>query len=92
LRRAPTFTLRDSASMSIGASHIFQPDGDRGEIVGVVGDVRNSRLNRPTQPEIYLLASGREVNPMEVVVRSATAPASARARNRRCAAAPISSR
>jgi serine phosphatase RsbU (regulator of sigma subunit) len=33
-----------------------------------VGDIRNSGMNRPTQPELYLSAS--VVNPMNVVVRS----------------------
>jgi putative ABC transport system permease protein len=56
----------------IGASgRLSQPDGDRFAIVGVVGDVRNSGLNRPAEPELYLSASVLGVNPMNVVVRSA---------------------
>jgi putative ABC transport system permease protein len=53
----------------IGASgRLYQADGDRFSIVGVVGDVRNFGLNRPSQPELYLAASAP--NPMYVVVRS----------------------
>jgi predicted permease len=56
----------------IGASgRLSQPDGDRFDIVGLVGDVRNKGLNRPPEPEIYVSASATEVNPMNVVVRSA---------------------
>ena len=56
----------------IGASgRLSQPDGDRFDIVGVVGDVRNNGLNRPSQPELYVSASVLEVNPINVVVRSA---------------------
>ena len=40
------------------------------EVVGVVGDVRNSGLNRPAAPEIYVPAAVLGVNPMNVVVRS----------------------
>jgi putative ABC transport system permease protein len=55
----------------IGASgRLSQSDGDRFEIVGVVGDVRNNGLNRPSEPELYLSASVLGVNPMNVVVRS----------------------
>jgi putative ABC transport system permease protein len=57
----------------IGASgRLSQSDGDRFEIIGVVGDVRNNGLSRPTEPELYLLTSvaGMGVNPMNVVVRS----------------------
>jgi len=55
----------------IGASgRLGQSDGDRFEIVGVVGDVRNNGLSRPTEPELYLSASLQGVNPMSVVVRS----------------------
>ncbi len=55
----------------IGASARFDtPDGDRFEVVGVVGDVRNNGLNKPTNPELYLHEAIRSVNPMNVVVRS----------------------
>jgi putative ABC transport system permease protein len=56
----------------IGASgRLSQPDGDQFYIVGVVGDVRNSGLNNPPSPELYILASIQAANPMKVVVRSA---------------------
>ena len=55
----------------IGASaRLSTPDNDRLEVVGVVGDVRNSGLNRPAAPEIYVPAAVVGVNPMNVVVRS----------------------
>jgi putative ABC transport system permease protein len=56
----------------IGAfGRLSQPDGDRFSIVGVVRDVRNSGLNRPSAPELYLSASLQAPNPVQVVVRSA---------------------
>jgi len=57
----------------IGASaRLSQPDGYRLEVVGVVGDVRNNGLNRPPEPQIYLVptAGALGANPMNVVVRS----------------------
>jgi putative ABC transport system permease protein len=55
----------------IGASgRLSQPDGTQFFIVGVVGDVRNSGLNRPTSPELYFSASIQAPNPVNVVVRS----------------------
>jgi predicted permease len=55
----------------IGASARHStPDNDPFEVVGVVGDVRNSGLNRPAAPEIYVPAAALGVNPMNVVVRS----------------------
>ena len=55
----------------IGASaRLSTPDGDRLDVVGVVGDVRNSGRNKPAAPEIYLPAAVLGVNPMNVVVRS----------------------
>jgi putative ABC transport system permease protein len=60
-----------SGRNSIGASaRLSTPDGDRFEVVGVVGDVRNNGLNRPAAPEIYVPAAVLGVNPMNVVVRS----------------------
>ena len=56
----------------IGASvRLSTPDNDGFEVVGVVGDVRNSGLNRPAAPAIYIPAAVLGVNPMNVVVRSA---------------------
>ena len=54
----------------IGASARFAPDGDRFHVVGVVGDGRNNGLNHPAIPELYLPAAVRNVNTMNVVVRS----------------------
>jgi predicted permease len=55
----------------IGASaRLSTPDNDRFDVVGVVGDVRNSGLNRPAAPEMYVPAAVLGVNPMNVVVRS----------------------
>jgi putative ABC transport system permease protein len=55
----------------IGASgRLSQADNDQFTIVGVVGDVRNSGLNRPPAPELFVSASNAP-NPMNVVVRSA---------------------
>src|SRR5204863_223953 len=54
----------------IGASaRLSAPDGDRFEVVGVVGDVRNNGLNKPAVPAIYLSAAVLAVNAMNVVVR-----------------------
>ena len=56
----------------IGASaRLSAPDGDRLEVVGVVGDVRNNGLNRPAVPEIHLPSGALGLNTMNVVVRSA---------------------
>ena len=53
----------------IGAvARLYQSDGDRIEVVGIVGDVRNNGLDRPAIPQIYLLAGA--MNQMNVVVRS----------------------
>src|SRR6185295_8781571 len=54
---------------SIGASaRLSGPNGDRLEVIGVVGDVSNNGLTRAAVPAIYL--SPRQLNPMNVVVRS----------------------
>jgi predicted permease len=56
----------------IGASgRLSQPDNDPFTVVGVVGDIRNAGLNRPSLPELYISASIIAANPMNVVVRSA---------------------
>jgi len=55
----------------IGAfGHFGSPKGDRFQVVGVVGDVRNNGLDNETVPETYLSAAVVPVNPMEFAVRS----------------------
>ena len=55
----------------VGAfGHFGSPKGDRFQIVGVVGDVRNNGLDNPTVPEIYLNAAIVSMNPINFVVRS----------------------
>jgi putative ABC transport system permease protein len=51
-----------------GSARLSGPNGDRLEVIGVVGDVSNNGLTRAAVPAIYL--SPRELNPMNVVVRS----------------------
>ncbi len=54
----------------IGASgRLSRPDGSSFDVVGVVGDVRNNGLNRPSAPELYVPPI-LPVDPMNVVVRS----------------------
>jgi serine phosphatase RsbU (regulator of sigma subunit) len=45
--------------------------GERFQVVGIVGDVRNDGLGKPTVPEIYLSSARFAVNPMLFLVRSA---------------------
>lgn len=63
----------------------YLPDGDavgvaldRGTIVGVIGDVRQAGLDRPTEPEIYYAAAQNVTMAsdigMSLVVRAAGAP------------------
>ena len=49
---------------------ISRPDGTRFHVVGVVGDIRNDGIDKPTVPEIYMLHAAARVNPMHFVVRS----------------------
>src|SRR6185369_5989678 len=46
------------------------PNGDRFQVVGVVGDVKNNGMDQTTVPEIYLPAAVVPVNPMNFAVRS----------------------
>lgn len=55
----------------VGAyGHLSNPNGDRFQVIGVVGDVKNEGLGSATVPEIYLPSAGVAVNPMLFVVRS----------------------
>ena len=50
------------------------PDGSRSQVVGIVGDVRNDGLGKPTVPEVYLSSALVAVNPMRFIVRSTLPP------------------
>jgi predicted permease len=54
----------------------WEEDGVRrgGEIVGIVDDVRQFGLDRPSEPEMYLPYDQTPVRQMTVVARTATAP------------------
>ena len=49
-------------------------DGNRFQVVGVVGDIRNDGLDKAPEAELYLLSSLIPVNPMTMVVRSSLPP------------------
>jgi predicted permease len=60
---------------AVGAfGHLTRPDGSRFQVVGVVGDIRNDGIDKPTIPEVYLLHSVTAFNPTHFVVRSTLAP------------------
>jgi predicted permease len=54
----------------------WEEDGVRrgGEIVGIVDDVRQFGLARPSEPEMYLVYDQTPVRPMTVVVRTSASP------------------
>jgi predicted permease len=55
----------------IGAfGRLNRPDGNRFQVVGVVGDIRNNGLNNAPEAELYLLATMIPVNPMDFIVRA----------------------
>ena len=59
----------------VGAvGHFGNPKGDRFQVVGVVGDVRNRAVDSPTVPEIYMHSAVTPMNPMYFAVRSALPP------------------
>ena len=59
----------------VGAyGRLNRPDGNRFQVVGVVGDVRNDGLNKVPEAELYLLSALIPVNPMSIVVRSSVPP------------------
>ncbi len=49
---------------------ISQPDGSRFRVVGVIADIHNDGVGKPTVPEVYMLHSAANVNPMHFVIRS----------------------
>ena len=77
-RDATTVVINEAAARAywpernpIGASvRHSTPANDPLEVVGVVGDVRNSGLSKPAAPEIYMPAAVLGENPMKVLVRS----------------------
>ena len=77
-RDAMTVVINEAAARAywpernpIGASaRLSTPANDPLEVVGVVGDVRNSGLSKPAAPEIYMPAAVLGANPMKVLVRS----------------------
>ena len=77
-RDATTVVINEAAARAywpernpIGASaRLSTPANDPVEVVGVVGDVRNSGLSKPAAPEIYVPAAVLGGNPMKVLVRS----------------------
>ena len=59
----------------VGAyGHFGNPQGDRFQVVGVVGDVKNNGLDAETVPEVYLNAAVVSMNPINFVVRSKLPP------------------
>ncbi|HEY6987059.1 MAG TPA: ADOP family duplicated permease [Bryobacteraceae bacterium] len=56
---------------AVGAyARISAPNGDRLQIVGVVGDTRNQGLGKPSKPEIYFLNALFAMHRMHFMVRS----------------------
>jgi predicted permease len=51
------------------------PKGNRFQVVGVVGDIKNKGLDTATVPEVYLSSAVAAMNPIHFVVRSALPPA-----------------
>jgi putative ABC transport system permease protein len=60
---------------ALGAfGHLSVPDGTRFQVVGVIGDVRNDLIDKPTVPEIFVLFVDATPNPAHFFVRSALPP------------------
>jgi predicted permease len=56
----------------VGAyGRFMNPEGDRFQVIGVVGDVKNDGLGNPTVPEIYIQSFIPKVESMNFVMRSA---------------------
>ncbi len=61
---------------AIGAQGRFLgSDGSRFQVVGIVGDVKNDGLGKPTVAEVYLPSAVTRVETMNVVMRSSVPPA-----------------
>ena len=61
----------------VGAYGRFNnPGGDRFQVVGIVGDIKNETLDSPVVPEVYMLSSIPAIETMNFVVRSPRALAS----------------
>ena len=61
----------------VGAYGRFgNPNGDRFQVIGVVGDVKNDGLSNPSVPEIYIQSFVLQVESMSFVTRSAIPPTS----------------
>ncbi len=59
----------------IGAfARLSAPDGDRAQVIGVAGNVRDDGLDAATRPELYLLNALALMDPMKLVVRSNLPP------------------
>jgi predicted permease len=55
----------------IGAfARVSAPDGDRVQVIGVAGNVRNEALGAATRPELYVSSALTLMDPMHFVVRS----------------------
>ena len=55
-------------------ARLTAPDGHRAMVVGVVGNVRNDGLTKPTVPEVYFAHTISSLNPLQFVVRSTLPP------------------
>ncbi|MFL6350625.1 MAG: ABC transporter permease, partial [Bryobacteraceae bacterium] len=59
----------------IGAfARLSAPDGDRAQVIGIAGNVRDNGLDTATRPELYLLNALTLMDPMQFVVRSNLPP------------------
>jgi predicted permease len=65
------------ADEAVGAYGRFNnPSGERFQVIGIVGDVKNETLDAPVVPEVYILSSIPRVETMNFIVRSSRASAS----------------
>ena len=55
-------------------ARLTAPDGHRAMVVGVLGNVRNDGLTKPTVPEVYFAHTISTLNPLHFVVRSTLPP------------------